>query len=56
MIIESIYKIDWTACFDMLNPTEMVEIFTNALSEIFSEHIPNKVVQFHDRDPSWMKR
>ena len=51
MIIESINKINWTACFDGLNPTEMVEIFTNSLSEIFSEYIPNKVVKFDDRDP-----
>ena len=34
----------------------MVEIFTNSLSEIFSEYIPNKVVKFDDRDPPWMKR
>ena len=56
MVIESINKINWTACFDGLNPTEMVEMFTNSLSEIFSEYIPNKVVKFDDRDPPWMKR
>ena len=56
MIIESVNKIDWKACFDGLNPTEIVEIFTSALSEIFSEHIANKVVKFNDRDPPWMKR
>ena len=50
MIIVSINKIDWTACFDGLNPTEMVEIFTNALSE----YIPNKAVKFDDKDPLWM--
>ena len=56
MIIESINKINWTAFFDGLNPTEMVETFTKALSEIFSEYIPIKVVKFDDRDPPWMKR
>ena len=56
MIIDSINKIDCTACFDGLTPTEIVEIFTNALSEIFSEHISNKVVKFDDRDSPWMKR
>ena len=56
MIIESVNKIDWAACFDGLNPTEMIEIFTNSLSEIFSEYIPNKIVKFDDRDPPWMKQ
>ena len=55
MIIESINKINWTACFDGLNTTEMVEIFTNALSKIFSEYIPKKVVKFDDRNLPWMK-
>ena len=56
MIIESINKIDWTACFDGLSPTEIVDIFTDFLSEIFSKYIPNTVVKFDDRDPPWMKR
>lgn len=56
MVIRSINNINWTACFDELNPTEMLGIFTNSLSEIFSYYIPNKVVKFDDRDPPWMKR
>ena len=55
MFIESINKIDWTACFDGPNPTEMIEIFTNALSDILSEYIHNKVVKFDNMDPPWMK-
>ena len=55
MIRESVTKFDWATLFDGLNPMEMVEKFTNVLSEICSLYIPNRVVKFDDRDLPWMK-
>ena len=34
----------------------MVDKFIDVLSELFTLHIPNRVVKFDDRDPPWMKQ
>ena len=56
MIRESISSADWASLFYGLSPTEMVDKFTNVLSELFTRHILNRVVKFDDRDPPWMKQ
>ena len=56
MIRDALTNIGWTALFEGLNPTQMVEAFTNTIYEICSVHIPNRVKKFDDRDPPWMKR
>ena len=56
VIRESISSADWASLFYGLSPTEMVDKFTNVLSELFTRHIPNRVVKFDDRDPPWMKQ
>ena len=56
VIRESTLSTDWASLLYGLNPTEMVDIFTNLLSELFSLHIPNRVVKFDNRNPPWMKQ
>ena len=53
---ESILSTDWSSLFYGLSPAKMVDKFTNVLSELFSMHMPNRVVKSDDRDPPWIKQ
>ena len=55
MIRESVSITDWASVFYGLSPTEMVDKFIKVLSELFTLHIPNRIVKFDDRDPPWLK-
>ena len=33
----------------------MVEVFTNAISDVYEKYIPNKIVKFDDKDSPWKK-
>ena len=47
-------NIDWHLCFHDMGSNEMVEKFYEVLKSTFSEKIPNKIVQFNDKDPPWI--
>ena len=56
VIKESISSTYWASLLYGLSPTEMVDKFIDVLSELFTLHIPNRVVKCDDRDPPWMKQ
>ena len=56
VIRESISSTDWGSLFYGLSPTEIVDKLIDVLSELSTLHIPNKVVKFDDRDPTWTKQ
>ena len=49
-ICDSINAINWSDNFRGRDPKEMVQIFTEKPSEVFSLVIPNKIVKFNDKD------
>ena len=53
-ICDSINAINWSDNFRGLDSKEMVKIFTEKLSEVFSLFIPNKIVKFNDKDQPWI--
>ena len=56
VIKESISNTDWPSVFYGLSPTEMVDKFIDVLSELFTLHIPNRIVKFDERGPPWMNQ
>ena len=49
-------KVNWPLCLNGLGSNEMVDKFYEVLKSTFSENIPNKIVQFNDKDPPWISR
>ena len=53
--IRSILRnVNWHFCFYGMEPNEMVDKFYEILKSTFSENIPNKIIQFNDKDPPWI--
>ena len=53
-ICDSLNAINWSDNFRGLDSKEMVQIFIEKLSEVFSLFIPNKIVKFNDIDQPWI--
>ena len=53
-IMDTIAPINWLSTFSGMGPEEMTTVFTNEIYSIVSAYIPNKVVKFNDKDPSWI--
>ena len=55
MNIENVLqKVSWPLCFSGMGSNEMVDKFYELLKSTFLENIPNKIVQFNDKDPPWI--
>ena len=52
-ITTAINQVDWR-CFPCKNVHQQENIFNKTIINIFSNFIPNKLVNFEDEDPPWM--
>ena len=46
--------VDWTVLSFNKNVHEQVSTLNRTLMSVFSNFIPNKVIDFNGKDPSWM--
>ena len=53
-IQRSLSVIDWSGEFNGLDIDQMVGFLTDAVLHICTQHIPNKIVTFNNKDPPWM--
>ena len=53
-ICDSINAVNWSDSFRGLDSEGMVKIFTDKRLEDFAHFIPNKIVQFNDKDQPWI--
>ena len=53
-IAKALDQVDWSFLFFNKNVHEQVSILNRTLINVFSNFIPNKLVTFNDKDPSWM--
>ena len=53
-IRKALKQVDWEFLFQNKNVHEQVLILNKALLNVFSNHVPNKIVTFNDKDPPWL--
>ena len=53
-IIDTNASIDWLSKFSEMGPQEKTTAFTNEIYSIVSAYIPNKVINFNDKDSPWI--
>ena len=54
LIRNDLKNTDWQSLFLGLNASEMSLVFTDTLLNIFSKHIPNKIITVSDKDAPWI--
>ena len=54
LIKRSFESFNWSKFFSCKSVHEQVEPFNKTLLNIFHKFIPNKIIAYDDRDPSWM--
>ena len=53
-IAKALDQVDWNFLFFNKNVHKQVSILNRTLMNFFSNFIPNKLVNFNDKDPPWM--
>ena len=51
---EALRTVNWDALFHFKNVHEQVNVFNDVVINIFSNFVPNKIIETDDRDPFWM--
>ena len=55
-ICESLRNINWYLEFGDLEPTVMVDKFTEIILSIIAENVPNRVITVNEKDPLWITK
>ena len=51
---ETLRTVNWDALFHLKTVHEQVNVFNDVAINIFSNFVPNKIIEIDARDPSWM--